>query len=436
MYKSCFMRAAIVLLLGCVFGVAQAEDSTSSWRKISVQERNYRVVDANGETRDIAPSCSGGPVCTTDPLSGQKSCRQGKTQYSFYFKPGRESKLLVYMDGGGACWNSETCVKGNLGDQPTYRQEITGNSNPEKFGGVFDLKNLSNSYRDWSMVVIPYCTGDIHWGSKDQDYVDETGLVTGRPGGTVTIHHRGFDNFLYVRDWMKRRMDDDVEKVLITGSSAGGYGAAFAFPHLKQTFPRAKAYLMADGANGAITDDFLNVAVRGLDSSWGMQRNLAHWIPGMDFLPFVPAQVFANTYYFTVAGYYPTDRFSQYTTQWDVVQAFFYNTMLHQDEAELWRVLTDQVYGDWVTQATTIMYGNALNPNYRFFIGEGCNHTALTFSDDFYKQSQNHQVQFLDWFKALTRDSDPAWQNMQCANCTTPPTQLEGNICFLRSASR
>ena len=80
------------------------------------------------------------------------------------------------------------------------------------------------------MVVLPYCTGDLFWGSKEQVYTDETGLATGIVGGKVTIHHRGFDNFLFVRDWMKKRFsrrgDERLEKVLVTGSSAGGYGAA------------------------------------------------------------------------------------------------------------------------------------------------------------------------------------------------------------------
>lgn len=48
------------------------------------------------------------------------------------------------------------------------------------------------------MVVVPYCTGDIRWGSNDAHYTDYTGAVTGTPGGQVTIHHRGFDNFLFL----------------------------------------------------------------------------------------------------------------------------------------------------------------------------------------------------------------------------------------------
>jgi hypothetical protein len=436
------MGSALAVLFALFMGAAQAGDYGKVWKKYDVPQRSYRVVDTNGEKRTITPSCSGGPVCAPDPATGLPKCRPGNTQYSFYYKEGKEKNLLVFFDGGGACWNSETCVKGNLGDLPAYRAELGASSDPANFGGVFDLNNAANPYRDWSMVVVPYCTGDIHWGSKDQTYRDETGLVTGELGGKVKIRHRGFDNFLYVREWMKSRFSDrrsrdgNLQKIIVTGSSAGGYGSAFAFPHVKQTFPKATAYLMADGANGVITDGFLDVAVRGLDSSWGMAGNLAHWIPGMDTLPYVPAASFANAYYYAVAAYYPNDRFTQYTTMWDVVQVFFYNTMLNQNNSDAWFYLPPEVWQDWVTQALTIMVGNSYNPNYRYYVGEGCNHTVMTFSDDFYKQSSNHPVQFLDWFKALTSDTDPAWQNVMCTNCEVPPTEVEANTCFLRSASR
>lgn len=418
-----------------------------SWNKIDVAPGTYKATDGNGNERDITPSCSGGPVCkidpvtklaAIDPVTGKPQCREGNKQFSFFYKPGKSDKVVVYFDGGGACWDSNTCVEGNATALGAYVPEIGPGSDPAGKGGLFNLANEENPYREWSMVVVPYCTGDIHWGSNDQTYVDIYGLVTGQPGTTVNISHRGFDNFLFVRKWMKNKFGEMDGKLLVTGSSAGAYGASFAFPHLKKSFPRAKGYLMSDGGSGVITDGFLDQAIDGMNPVWNIQPNLAHWIPGMDSLPSAPADRFLSTYYFALGGYYPKDRFSQYTTQWDMVQALFYNIMRNQNNLFAWNPFGlefAESYAAWVPQAQNNTFVTSALPNYRYFVAEGCNHTLLRFDDDYYGSHANHPIQFLDWFKALTRERDDAgaWQNTWCMNCTLPPTVPEMSACLVRS---
>lgn len=204
------IKSAVLIVFLSLSAVASANASqTCAWTKIDVAPGTYQTTDGNDITRDITPSCSGGPVCVKDPVTGRPNCRLGNKQFSFYFKPGKEEKLIVYFDGGGACWDSNTCVTGQQTPGPAYVPELPKTVPTE---GLFDQTNKKNPYRNWSITIIPYCTGDIHFGSKDQDYTDFTGAVTGVPGGTVTLHHRGFDNFLYVRDWlMKRYRGDDKE---------------------------------------------------------------------------------------------------------------------------------------------------------------------------------------------------------------------------------
>ena len=192
------IKSAVVILLLSFAGIAAADsENYGKWKKIDVAPGTYQTTDGNGDAREIAPSCSGGPVCAPD-ASGP-NCRLGDKQFSFYYKPGKEKKLLVFFDGGGSCWDSNTCVTGQLTPLAAYVPELKDALSTQ---GLFDQNNPQNPYRDWSMVAIPYCTGDIHLGSKVQDYTDFTGAVTGAPGGTVTLHHRGFDNFLYVREWL------------------------------------------------------------------------------------------------------------------------------------------------------------------------------------------------------------------------------------------
>lgn len=440
MSRAGIMRSILAFFLALLVGSATAGDSASTWRKFDVPVGStYHVTDANGVERDIAPSCSGGPVCGIN-ASGALECHEGNKQFSFYYKPGSSDKVVVFFDEGGACWDSNTCVTGNQTPLSTYVPEIGPSSDPANMGGLFDVANKANPYRDWSMVVIPYCTGDIHWGSKDETYTDYTGAVTGAPGGSVTIHHRGFDNFLYVREWMKNRFsarerDEGIKKLLVTGSSAGAYGSAFAYPHLKQAFPRAKGYLMADAGNGVIIDDFRDQALNGPDARWGIQGNLAHWVPGMDGFPSTPSTHLIEAIYFALAGAYPNDRFSQYTSYADIIQVLFYNIMLNQNDLAAWAKLTPDVYGAWVKQMVDHVWSTANNPNYRFFVAEGCNHTVLPFSDDFYQKTNPlHSKRFLPWFRALTQDEDGAgaWKNEFCTSCSTPtPEQM--NACLMRS---
>lgn len=443
-------RAAVIMLLSFATLADAHTAANADWKKINVAPGTYHTTDGNGAARDISPSCSGGPICTTDAATGKPICRTGDKQFSFYFKPGKEKKLMVYFDGGGVCWDSNTCVTGQQTRLPAYVAELP-KTLPKQ--GLFDTANRNNPYRNWSMAVIPYCTGDIHWGSKDQDYTDFTGAVTGVPGGTVTLHHRGFDNFLYVRDWLiqryagndhgpfKRHAEREknaVKKILVTGSSAGGYGAMFAYPHLKRAFPNAEGYMMADGSAGVVSETLLQEALRQPDERWGAENNLVTAIPEMNGIFNLPTELLVQNFYSALADHYPQDRFSQYTTLFDFLQALFYNISLNQNNIPAWAAVSPQVYGAWSNQAVSKALQTSVHPNYRFYIAKGCNHTVLRFNDDFYNTQSTQGVSFLSWFKALTQEEEngvyPAnWVNSFCAGCTTPPTAQEVGACLQRS---
>lgn len=448
-----FRGAAVIMLLSFATLAGAHSTDSAAWKKIDVAPGTYQTTDGNGTARDITPSCSGGPVCTLDAATGKPTCRTGDKRFSFYFKPGKEKKLIVYFDGGGACWDSNTCVTGQQTQLPAYVPELPKTLRKE---GLFDTNNRNNPYRNWSMAVIPYCTGDIHWGSKDQDYTDFTGAVTGVPGGTVTLHHRGFDNFLYVRDWLidrysgkavndsglfkrySERERNPVKKLLVTGSSAGGYGAVFAYPHLKRAFPKAEGYMMADGSNGVVSEALLQQALRQPDERWGAENNLVNAIPGMNGIFNLPTELFSQGFYSALADYYPQDRFSQYTTLFDFVQALFYNISLNQNNIPAWGAVSPQVYGAWSGQTLGKAFDTSVHPNYRFYVAKGCNHTVLRFNDDFYNTQSTQDASFLSWFTALTQEEEnglyPAnWVNSFCVGCTTPPTPLEVGACLQRS---
>jgi len=445
-----------LLLIAPLFVPAHADEA--SWRQIDVPAGAYQITDANGMSRQIAPSCSGGPVCILDPQTGQPNCHTGDKAFHFYFKPGEKDKLMVYFDGGGACWSDHTCITAALSGFSAYVPEIPVDANPAGKKGVFDLGNEDNPYRDWSMVYIPYCTGDIHWGSQDTQYTDFTGAITGTPGGKVPIHHRGFDNFLYVQNWLKSTFSKKskkhhlitrksrVKKLLVTGSSAGAYGAAFSYAHLKHTFPNAKGYLLADAGTGVVSDALLQQVFNPPADRWGSAQNLVQFIPGMPQMAQEPADTFAISMYGLLANYYPNDRFAQYTTHWDATQVLFSNIMQHENDPSVWLSITPELYQYWVTRMLGIHFANAANANYRFYLAPGCKHTVLRFNDDFYARDRG-QVPFRDWFAALTGSQEeaderhehdaslPAWENSFCTDCGAPPNDAQAFAACLARGS-
>ena len=291
------------------------------------------------------------------------------------------------------------------------------------------------------MVFVPYCTGDIHWGSNTAIY--ENASIAGLPLGDLVIQHRGFDNFLAVREWMKNKLkrdsrydDDQVEDLAVTGSSAGAYGATLAFPYMKQLFPESRAQLISDGGNGIIVEDFLEDALRSDDASWQVRGNFPNWIPTFEMATFGNSDIFAATINSGVAFQYPQDRVAQYTTSWDTVQMLFYNIMQSQASGAgvfNWANLTPELMGDWHFRMLANVELTAMAPNYRSYEAPGCIHTTLSFSDQFYAESETH-TPIYKWMKQAISKRAYGWESQSCDFATCPPpTAVEAGQCLAYS---
>lgn len=75
------------------------------------------------------------------------------TEFAFQVIPGDTDKLLFYFQGGGACWDKVSTVTVPL---------CTTDASPSGLNGIFDRSNLDNAYRDYTVVQVLYCSGDIH----------------------------------------------------------------------------------------------------------------------------------------------------------------------------------------------------------------------------------------------------------------------------------
>ncbi|MBL8923589.1 MAG: hypothetical protein JNJ54_32340 [Myxococcaceae bacterium] len=144
----------------------------------------------------------------------------------------RSTDVIIYMQGGGACWNSLTCYTiRSATDFDGYNGADFMGDVPS-LGAAFGRTNMNNPFRNASFVFIPYCTGDVHAGDTVASY-----------GG----HHKGAAN---VQAYLARLSQTfpGPRRIWLTGTSAGGYGVQLNYHRFAAAFPQAEVHGLADSA--------------------------------------------------------------------------------------------------------------------------------------------------------------------------------------------
>lgn len=430
--------SSFAILLALLLASPMTSEADRGWERHEVTGP-FRVEHPRfAHPRMVEPKCSGGPVVTRDANGAVSGIRAGDEQFSFFVHRGKRERVLIFFDGGGACWESNTCLLSAFfppPGRPTYTQEIPQNFEPFR-GGIMHLDNPANPFHDWTTVFIPYCTGDVHWGSSEAVYTSPNGLPL---PAVWPIHHRGFDNFLAVLDWIRNNLDihrtSQKPQVAVAGSSAGAYGALATFPFIQEILPnQARTYLLLDAGNGVVNDPFVMDALK---EQWAVGPNLATWIHGISASilnrPHA-AQTLEVTLVSSIAQAYPHTRIAQYTTAWDAVQTQFLNIMEEIDQPALWSDPDTLMprFCEWSARAHLQTYVSALARNYRFYIGAGSNHTVfpglpLPGFGNIYAEDSALGIPLVDWVEAMldkkgTADSGVGWNNVQCAfrHCEPP----------------
>lgn len=404
MVNRLLMVTVVVLVCLAVGPQALADEG---WQQVNA---SAPFVDRNGKAR--FPSCSGAPE---PPFFVNPS----PTEFSFFFRAGNPKKLVIAFDGGGACWDELTCLGSVVAGDPVYNPVIDETpADLDAADGLGDRDNPENPVADYVQVFIPYCTGDLHTGSRDTEYV--------LPGlGVHTIHHRGYDNVMAVLEWLidyYSQVGHPPTEVFVTGASAGGYGAFFAYPAIDRLLPwwtRKRAF--SDSANGIINQDFYDRALTP-EGVWGIWQNMPPQLAnafasGPDALPTALNQ--------SLAWSYPRTRFGQYTRAFDAVQIFYLNIAKNLNSPELWADPTQLLITalEWSLKARTSMVFSAFTTfNYRFYLGAGFAHTAIA-DNSVYTEDSAQGVRLIDWLADMINrrfvfGSD--WRNVACVQDCIP----------------
>lgn len=136
-------------------------------------------------------------------------------------------KLVIYLQGGGACFNALTCDQNpsrfNTADANSF---IQNNPNPL----FFKRSTGENPFSDWNFIFVPYSTGDVHAGINMEANVPNSG-----PANQKMV---GYNNFTVILEDLLEYFNGDLSPtdIIVTGSSAGSFGAYLNFYQTAETF--------------------------------------------------------------------------------------------------------------------------------------------------------------------------------------------------------
>ncbi len=254
-------------------------------------------------------ACGGDSRRTTQfewtPVSGME-CADG-TGTGLAVSRG-SADVLVFLNGGGACWSETSCdaSRGPFGAREVVlAQQLVRDT-------ILDRGLGGNPFADFTIVFVPYCTGDVHAGDVVQPY----------PGLAGTWNHHGRRNVEAALGWIAASLPRP-RRVVVAGSSAGGFGTLLAYDRVRAQWPATGP----DAVGAALVDDsgptFVGTAIpTSLRAAWWDAWNLTSTVT-----PLCPAcRDDLSQIWSTVAAANSTDRFALLSTTEDAtIRAFFDN---------------------------------------------------------------------------------------------------------------
>ena len=296
-------------------------------------------------------------------------CSDG-SPYELWDRPGDPTKVVLFLEGGGACWSAETCGAGG-----PYFPNIEIGAAPSGRSGVFDQTNPENPVADYSMVYVPYCTGDVHLGNSTTEYA---------PG--LTVEHNGFVNASAGLDHLVATYPD-VEQLVVIGASAGSVATPVFAALAADALPDAEVIAFGD-SSGAYPDD---PAFEPLFEAWNLASVAPDWL--------VPAgtavaDAGGNPGLTIAAGHHDPDiTFARFDYASDAVQTFF-DGLVGVPPADLVTYL-DQ----------TAAQIDAAGVPLASYVAPGDAHTVT--ADAAFYDIEVGGVRLVDWFTALVTGATP-----------------------------
>lgn len=276
--------------------------------------------------------------------------------------------VLVFLEGGGACWNGASC----WGPAPTAFNVVTGYGKTQfdtdpQIPAIYllDRGNSDNPFKDKNIVYVPYCTGDSYSGDNVK--------ILSYLGIDHETHFAGHRNIAL---YLSRLLGTfpKAKRVWLAGDSAGGFGASFNFGTVQEAFAGARVDVIDDSGQPINPDP----------AKWTQWRTVWNMQLPADCTACTTGPAAFVDYY---RAKYPKSRFGLISFDYDVVIAPFMSLTLAQFHSELTSML------DHFDTSFT---------NGRYFVLPGASHVGLV--------TPTRELE--DWIKAMVTDA-PAWSSVR-----------------------
>jgi Pectinacetylesterase len=168
---------------------------------------------------------------TFDPREDGPTCLYG-TPYRVSVDDRGPDDLQIYLQGGGACWSAKC----------TTNQTAAMGIPP--IGWTSDDPVLNPALAQFSVVYVAYCDGSVHSGDN----------IMRNPDGSVLRYHHGLENLSAAIDVARLRFPHP-RRIVLSGSSAGGFGTILGSALVRMAYPHTPLYVIDDAGPGVTNPD-------------------------------------------------------------------------------------------------------------------------------------------------------------------------------------
>lgn len=155
------------------------------------------------------------------------TCNDGTTTGVGVYLTGSKN-VFLYMVGGGACWDYQTCY--------VQRTASLGPFGKAQFEQL-NLQAPPAPFNDYNWIIVPYCTGDLHGGDNAPTYMGD--------GKSEVFRHQGYRN-MAVNFGRVAATVPQIDKMVLIGSSAGGFGTLLNYEQARKALSPGKLYVIDD----------------------------------------------------------------------------------------------------------------------------------------------------------------------------------------------
>ena len=263
------------------------------------------------------------------------------------------------------------------------RPHTTVDDGPTGASGIFDFADERNPFADYSVVYVPYCTGDVHLGNITTEYAAD-----------LTVHHKGYVNGTAALDYVAANAPGASE-VVVVGESAGSIAAPLYAGLVSDRLPDARITVLADGS-GSYPDV---PRISEIMAAWGFGTNVPPWLASASSA----AERWSFPRLFIQSGQHdPEIVFARHDYAYDETQL---------RTSAIAGIPANDLLSQIDANETLI---EAAGVKLLSYVAPGNEHTALS-DGTFYTEEVNGQP-LVDWVTRLV-DGEPV-EDVHCTDCT------------------